>query len=372
MESLQRHSRKVRAYQRLLKVANWLAALPNRVTPPPFRLLQIESAFWQSRALYVATRLGVADVVGDGEKACDAIAAQLELHADHLYRLLRMLASLGIFTETAPRRFANSKLSHHLRRDHPQSVRAMILMHHSPPMLRPWLETLEEGIRSGATPFVKSHGVELFDYMDSDAAFDQLFAEAMDAVEALTGNDYLQDFDWSRFDRLIDVGGSKGAKSLAILARAPRLQALVFDRPQVIEHAAASWQGKVEPGVLQRVEFVGGDMREAIPVARSARDLYLFMAVFHGMGDADAQRVLRNLHIACGEHTPTIAVVEMVAEEQNIDATVASFDLQMLVNTHGRERTRDEWQRLFAAGGFAIEEIVTVRTFARFIVVRPV
>ena len=86
---------KVRLYQRLIRIAHWIASLPNRVTPPPFRLLQISSAYWHSRALYVATRLGVADALGEGERPVGQVAQSLGLHEDHLYRLMRMLASIG-------------------------------------------------------------------------------------------------------------------------------------------------------------------------------------------------------------------------------------------------------------------------------------
>ena len=372
MESLQKNRRKVRVYQRLLKVANWIGSIPNRVTPAPFRVLQIESAFWHSRALYAATRFGVADELGDAEKTTHELAAALSLNEVHLYRLLRMLGSIGVFTETTPRVFVNSKLSHCLRRDHPQSVRAMVLMHNSPVMAKPWMEALGACIESGETPFVKSHGAGLFDYMDRHPEFDALFAQAMDSVEALTGNDYLDDFDWGRFDRLIDVGGSKGAKALAILAHAPHLRAVVFDRPQVIDHAAESWRGKVDDALLARIEFIGGDMRERIPQAESDRDLFLFMAVFHGMDDESARRVLVNLRQALGDRRPGVAVVDMVAESCNIDPNVASFDMQMLVNTRGRERTREEWEALFRVTDFVIDEVVAARTFARFIVIRPV
>jgi hypothetical protein len=371
MENLQRNKRKVRAYQRLLKVANWIASLPNRVTPAPFRLLQIGSAFWQSRALYVAARLCLADEIGVSGKPVHEIAGALQLDEDHLYRLMRMLASIGVFAETEQRVFRHSRMSHYLRRDHPQSLHAMILMHNSPVMAKPWMESLEAGIRTGETPFELSHGTDLFTFMDRDATFDRLFSEAMDAVEALTGNDYLQDFDWRRFDRLIDVGGSKGAKALAILAQAPHLSALVFDRPQVIAQARNAWHGTVTPARLDRIEFVAGNMLDAIPVPRSDRDIYLFMAIFHGMGNDDAHKVLTNLRTAIGAHRPGILVVDMVAEESNIDPTVASFDMQMLLNTRGRERTLAEWADLFKTADFEMVQVIDVRSFAKFIVIAP-
>ena len=120
----------------------------------------------------------------------------LIINEDHLYRLMRMLASIGIFTETSPRIFKNSKLSEYLRKDNPQNVRAMILMHNSPEMTKPWIESLEESIRDGGIPFEKVNNVDLFKYMNQNKAFDILFSQAMDSVENLAGIEFLKDFNW--------------------------------------------------------------------------------------------------------------------------------------------------------------------------------
>jgi hypothetical protein len=368
VRSLQKNRFKVKMFARLVGLTNWLARLPNKLTPPPFRLMQIGSAFWQSRALYVAATLGVADEIGEGVKGCDEIAEALSLHEDHLYRLLRMLSSMGVFEEMTPRVFRNNRLSDCLRSDHPQSVRDMVLLHNSEVMARPWYESLEASIRSGETPFVKTHGEELFAYMDEHAGFDALFARAMDAVESLTGLDYLHDFDWSRFERVIDVGGSKGAKALAILRAYPHLEALVFDRPQVIAAAEAFWRQQGEAELLPRVDFASGDATKEIPAARSDRDIFLCMALFHALGNEDARRVLANIRRAIGSSGATLLIVETVVDEVGIDPNVAAFDMQMLIGTRGRERTLSEWQTLLEDGGFSIREVVVVRTFARFIV----
>ncbi len=372
MENLQKHSFQVGLFNLAIKVANWLSSVPNKLTPPPFRLIQIGSAFWQSRALYVATNLGVADEIGDGKRSSTEIALALQLHEDSLYRLLRMLASIGVFEEIQHRLFRNNRLSNPLRRDHPQSVRDMILMHNADVMARPWFESLEGCIRNGETPFVKSHGEELFPYMDNHHEFDTLFARAMDSVEAITGVDYLHDFDWRPFDRLIDIGGSKGAKAMVILRDNPQLEALIFDRSQVIATAEDFWKQQGETKLLERVHFASGDALDEIPAARSQRDIYLCMALFHGLGDEDAQRVLNNLHKAIGNSGATLLIVDTVAEEMAIDPNVAAFDMQMLIGTRGRERTCHEWQALLVSGGFTIQQVVSVRTFARFIVCVPV
>ncbi len=183
----------------------------------------------------------------------------------------------------------------------------------------------------------------------------------MEAVEGVTGSEYLHDFAWGSFTRLIDVGGSNGKKSISILQQHPSLQALVFDRPAVVAEAADYWRDKLEATLFERLEFSGGDMLASIPPARSDKDLYLFAAIFHGMGRAESQRILANLKLACGSHRPTIVIAEMVAQTQDIDPTVASFDMQMLMGTRGRERTLKEWRDLVEPAGFVIREIVIVR-----------
>lgn len=370
MDTLQRHGFKVSLYQRALRFANALASLPNKLVPPPFRLIQIGSAYWQSRALYVAADIGLADVIGDNEVKSDDIARQLGLHADYLYRLLRMLASIGVFEECGERCFRNNKMSHCLRGDHAQSVRAMVLMHNSPEMSRPWFEKLGAAMHSGEVPFVQSHGESLFEYLDHHPKFDNLFKDAMESVEDITGSDYLDDFAWDHFDRVIDVGGSNGSKTFAILKRYPHLQAVVYDRPQVIQNAVEDWRSKVDADLLSRVTFVGGDMLVTIPAARSARDIYLFVAIFHGMSDDQAASILANLRTACGVFRPTIAIIDCIAEARHIDPTVASFDMQMLIGTRGRERTKTEWRAVFERGGFVLQEIVALRTFAKLLVIR--
>ncbi len=370
MKKLGRNKFQVKLFEKVMGFANMLQGIPAKATPPPFRLMQIGSLFWQSRALYVATRLDLADAIGDTEKSTKEIAVELNLDEDHLYRLLRMLGSLGIFEETSPRCFRNNKTSAFLRADNPQTVRDIVLMHNSPDMVRPWMESLEAGIRDGGVPFEKVHGIDLFTYMDQNREFDLLFSRAMDAVESLTGTAFLEDFDWGTFDRIIDVGGSKGSKSIAILESFPNMKSVVFDRAQIIQSAKAYWQGKVPDTVLARMAFQPGDMLDRLPPAVSEQDLYLFFAVFHGMSDEQSRRVLTNLQVAMGTRKAYALIVDTVAEEKKINPTVAAFDMQMLIGTRGRERTLSEWKSLLVDSGFEIVEVVDVRTFAKFIVIR--
>ncbi|MBS1188828.1 MAG: methyltransferase [Rhodocyclaceae bacterium] len=370
--SYQKNVGPVRRFAKAMKFAAWLQSLPNKLTPPPFRLMQIGSAFWQSRALYVATRLDIASVLGNDELPAEDIAARVAAHPDATARLLRLLAAMGIFEESGPRTYRNNKLSSFLRADNPQNVRAMILMHNSEAMSRPWYEQLEGGVRQGESPFRLAHGEELYAYMDRHADFDALFSEAMDSVEALTGDSFATDFDWSRFERIIDLGGSRGDKSLAILKRHPQLTALVVDRPQVIAQARQHWASHGSNG-LERLSFEAGDLLASIPPARDGRDIYLLSAVLHGFDDDTCITALKNVASASasGASGAPIALLEMVLPETRTDLAGASFDMQMFMGTRGRERTLEEWKSLFERSGLALREVVGLQSFGNILVLLP-
>ena len=196
----------------------------------------------------------------------------------------------------------------------------------------------------------------------------------MDSVDALSGDSFATEFNWGAFDRVIDVGGSKGAKSLAILKRHKRLTALVVDRAQIIEQAERYWREHAGAAALQpalsRLSFVAGDVFTNIPTPQSNRDIYLLSAVLHCFDDATAQRALRNVACQAGFAGATIAVLELVMPDR-ADIAAASFDMQMLMGTRGRERTRDEWDTLFAMSGVQREETVDLMSFGKIMVLRP-
>lgn len=368
--SLQKHALLVKLFNQVLRFSAWLQDLPNKVTPPPFRLLQIGSAFWQSRALYVAARLDIATVLGDETLNVEVLASKVSAQPEPLYRLLRLLAAMGIFCETNPRYFKNNKGSQPLREDKPPSMRAMILMHNAPEMSRPWYEQLEQGIRSGEMPFKLTHGDDLFSFMNQHRDFDALFARAMDSIEAVSGDAFATDFAWEHFERIIDIGGSNGSKASAILKRHPKLRALVVDRAQVIEAAAQAWQQNSDTGLKARLEFVVGDLFDSVPKAQGKQDIYLLSAVLHGFDDAACIKGLHNL--ATAAQGATIVILELVLEAPQVDLPGALFDMQMFMGTQGRERTLTDWQALFAQSGLALKEVVSMRSLGKLLVVQAI
>lgn len=369
--SLQRQSFLVRAFQWALGLSHRLQRLPNRMVPAPMRLMQIGSAFWQSRVLQVAAQLDLATVLADQTLSTDELARRLQVDPDALYRLLRMLAAMGIFEFDPQGQVANNVLSQPLRTDSRECVRHMVLMHNSPEMSRPWYEALARGVQTGQPPFAICHGQELYAYMDAHAGFDRLFSQAMDEVEALGGDSFATAFDWSSFDRIIDIGGNRGAKSAAILRRHSALLALVVDRPQVIAHARAWWSSQGDSSCRERLRFIEGDVLNGpLPAASGPRDAFLLSAVLHGFDDATCVNVLRQVSVAIGDTGAAIVLLEMVMPEHDADLTSASFDMQMFMGTRGRERTKPQWQCVFREAGLVLAEVVLLASFGRIQVLR--
>lgn len=359
----------VRGFAMAMKFANWINGIPNRLSPPAFRLMQIGSAFWQSRALYVAARLDIAGALGDELMPVETLAAKTAADPDALARLMRMLIALGIFSEGRPRSYRNNELSNPLRDDRPNSVRAMILMHGSAEMSRPWFEQLENGVRRGEVPFRLTHGEEMYAYLDGHDGFNTLFSEAMDSVESLAGEAFAGDFAWSRFARVIDLGGARGSKSLAILRRHPQLSALVVDRPATIAEARRYWECHPVDG-CERLELLGGDLLQAVPPGR-AGDIYLLSAVLHGYDDDSAAAILARVAAGASSHGNPLAILELVLPEMGADLAAASFDMQMFMGTRGRERTLSEWHTLLARSGWVLEEVVGLQSFGNILLAKP-
>ncbi len=156
----------VKLFHKALGFADWIQGLPGKITPPPLRLMQLGSLFWQSRVLYVAARLDIATLLGNQQLPIDDLAVKVGCHSDSPNRLLCMLISMGIFTEIEPGVISNNKTSNYLDEVHPLCVRAMILIHNSPEMTKPWMEDMETGIRKGQIPFSLAHGSDLFDCIE--------------------------------------------------------------------------------------------------------------------------------------------------------------------------------------------------------------
>ncbi|PND38528.1 methyltransferase [Paucibacter aquatile] len=368
-------ARAARLFARLMRAVQGLQAWTAGLTPAPFRLVQIGSAYWQSRALGLAAELDVAEQLGEATLPIEALAARCQAAPELLQRLLRVLAALGVFEEPRPGQWRNNKGSAPLRAGRPDSVRELVLLHQRPEMRAAWFDSLGPALRQGRCAYALSHGRPLFEHMERQPALEHAFARAMAQVEGLTGAPWVQALDWQRFEHLIDLGGSVGDKALTLLMQHPRLHATVVDRPATVRAAQLLAAGETEPQRLrarERLRFLAADLRqEPPPAARSATEVYWLSALLHGLSDADALQLLRGVAQAAAPAGATVLVMEVVRPEQHPGLAIAGMDLQMAVCTEGRERSLREWQALFEQAGLSLCERVPLPSLAEILVLRP-
>jgi SAM-dependent methyltransferase len=328
------------------------SAATGEPVPPRLELFRLLTAHYVSRSIYVAARLGIADHLASGPRTADELAAECAAHAPSLRRLLRLLASRGVFEEREDGRFALTPLSDCLRQDHPTSSRPTALLF-AGPIMRAWDELLYS-VQTGEIAFDRVFGKPAFEYMGEHADDAATFNAAMTAGSTVTAAGVPAAYDFGRHRRLVDVGGGHGVLILSILKANPRLHGTVCELPFVAEGARKAIEAA---GLTERCDVASGDFFQDIP--RGA-DAYILKSVIHDWDDAKSIRILGNCRRAV---TPDgrLLLVELVLPDR-IDRSPRSqmgtgSDVNMLVNVGGRERTEEDFRRLLEAAGFRLESI---------------
>ncbi len=306
--------------------------------------------FRVTQALYVATELGVADLLASGPQSADDLATACGAHAPSLYRVLRLLASEGVFTEIADGRFALTPMAEALRHDAPGSLRASVLFNAGETMWRSWGH-LVHAVRTGEPAFDHAHGVDFFEYYrrypDEWAIFDQVMTSQTAPLTRAVACAY----DFSPCRTIVDVGGGRGALALGLLEAYPHLRGIVFDQPAV---AAGARQAIEAAGLTDRCEAVGGDFFAAVP---EGGDTYLAKYILHDWDDERCVAILR----ACRRAVPEdgrLLVIELLIPPGEARSYAKSQDVNMLVGLTGRERTEAEYRALYAAAGFTLTKTI--------------
>jgi SAM-dependent methyltransferase len=311
-------------------------------------LRRLIAGWWASKAVHVAATLGIADLLAGAPVPVAELARATDTHEPSLYRLLRALASLGIFAETE-QGFELTPMAEHLRSDSLSSVRGLAMMHAEPWHWRAWEDALHS-VKTGKPAFDKAHGRDFFGYLrdhaDAAAAFDAAMSDISRSQHAAVVDAY----DFSGIDHLVDVGGGHGALLTSILSANPDLTGTLFDLPDVVEGARRTLG---QAGVAGRCQVVGGDFFAAVPSA----DAYLLAHVVHDWRDAEAARILENCRSSI-KPGGRLVLAEIVIPPGNEPSYGKLLDLEMLVCFTGRERTEMEYARLLDASGFRLTRVV--------------
>ncbi|HUI26778.1 MAG TPA: methyltransferase [Candidatus Kryptonia bacterium] len=335
--------------------------------PPGVLLYQMAIGHYVSRALYLAAKLSLADLLKDGPRDYRDLARASATHAPSLKRVMRLLASVGIFTELDDGRFTLQPLGEMLRCDVPGSMRASVMLFAGVGIQDSWKD-LEYCVRTGEPAFRRSApDSDPFTQMARDPEAAALFDKAMATFAPQTAAAVAAAYDFSAFGRIADIGGGNGALLIGILKANPELQGIVFDQPHVVERAK---EQVASAAMSHRIECVGGSFFEAVP---PGADAYVIKHVIHDWNDERATAILRNCRAAIPAHGKLLIVEGVYPPriEQSLESRgAAANDVNMLVCTGGRQRSESEFHDLLSAAGFRLTRVVS--TPARVCVIEGV
>jgi hypothetical protein len=317
-------------------------------------VLEMLTGRWVCGAVTAAARFRIADYLAARPRTAAELADEVGAHARSLHRLLRTLASLGLVSEDDGARFALTPLGEHLRSDIPGTMYGMARFVGTEEHGAAW-NALPYAVASGDAAFEHVHGRSAWRYFDENADMSAIFDGAMTSLMSAFRSEIVEHLALGGVRTICDVGGSAGILAEALLERYPALRAIVYDRPAVVEQV----RGGVRGVLRERCDFVGGDFLESVPSA----DVLLISRVLHDWADDDVVRILANCRAALPPHG-RVSVIESVIEPGNDRDFGKLLDLEMLVMTTGRERTRDVFEMLFARAGLRTIGIVTMKTGA--------
>jgi hypothetical protein len=311
--------------------------------------MQLATGYIVSSCMNAVTRLKIADLLAGGPKAVARLTAETNVNEDILYRVLRALASAGVFVETEPRTFANTPMSEVLRTDVPGSMWPMVLWMCDPlhfDVYRDMMPTLKDG-KPGIEHVFKKPA---FDVIFSNEELARVFNNAMTTFSALVIPAVLEAYDFSGIDTLADIAGGHGFVLTSILKKYPQMKGVLFD----LDHVVAGARQRIEEmNLTNRLELIAGDFFRSVPPA----DAYVMKHIIHDWDDEKSTAILKNcaMHLKPGGK---VILIEAVLTPGNEPSLGKWIDIEMFMMPGGRERTEQEFRDLFSKAGLQLTRVV--------------
>jgi ubiquinone/menaquinone biosynthesis C-methylase UbiE len=312
---------------------------------PQETLRQMINGYRISQLLYVAAELGIADLLKDGPKPVEELAAASGTHPRVLFRLLRALCSLGILCKLDGDRYGLTAMGEYLQTGSAGSLRAWALLSGGEQYLT-WGHLLYS-VRTGEIAFDDQHGMSVWQYREQHPQAAEVFNEAMGTVALQIGRAMVKTYDFSKFNKVVDVGGGHGMLLMEILKAFPGLRGVLLDRSKAIQEARERIEAA---GLLKRCELVEGDFFEGVP---AGGDAYLLLRILHDWEDDQVIRLLKNCRQVM-QAQQKLLILERSMNDDNPAPEPALTDLNMMVMMGGRERTDAEYEALLRAAGFEL------------------
>lgn len=317
-------------------------------------LTQILLGSLASQTLYVAAKLGIADLLAGGPKGIDELATASNVDAPSLYRVLRALASLGVFAEQEERVFAMTPVAEALRSDVPNSLRDVAIFWGEDWHWEVWGKILYS-VKTGKSAWAQLHGDQVFEYFERNKEAAEIFNRAMSSFSNVATKAVVEAYDFSGINTLVDIAGGYGRFLTGVLEANPSMRGVLFDLPRVIEGAR---EAVANTGLSDRFEFVSGDFFASVP---SGGDAYIMKHIIHDWDDERALAILRNIKQAMNPGGRVLLVEAVIADGNGQDFGKL-LDIEMLVSPGGKERTAAEYEELFSRAGLRLTRIVPTKS----------
>ena len=349
-------------YTVISSLRNFLKKLYYQFVPANMAVFEKTQGIWIAKAIGVACELNLAEIIGNEKKTVDEIAKQSNTNSSALYRLLRALASEGVFKEVSPGMFMNSNFSNTLIEGE-GNLKNMI-MHQMNETNWLVVNELKYSITSGTNAAQKLLGSDIFTHLENTPEKNELYNKAMTETSRLSSVSIVSAYAFNGIETLADIGGGEGMLLCTILQKNQSINGILFDLPHVVKTADKIVK---KFGLEDRVQIVPGSFFEhTIPKA----DSYLLKNILHAFDDETCIQLLKSIGksiIGKGK----ILLVETVIGEDNKAAFGKMLDLQMLIATErGKERTETEFSNIFEAAGFKLSRVV--KTVSPFCVIEGI
>ncbi|GAB2917563.1 methyltransferase [Paraburkholderia jirisanensis] len=335
-------------------------------TPDDYaRMTQMIVGYRLTQIASVASAYNLPEHLGNGPRSAQEIATAEALNEDATFRFMRACASVGLMTYDEPtRRFAATSLLGTLRKDNPRSLRSRAMLQTFDPFWRSF-GRLAQALRSGKPQAVDALGCSLWNWLGERPDDAAIFADAMKGFSQDFGPDVMALIDTQRVRLAVDVGGASGSFVHTLMQHNPQLQGAVFDLPFVVAKAADAARTL---GIEARFSTFAGDFLKDPP---PAADLYLLRFILHDWDDESCIAILRNCRRSL-DAGGRVLVSEMLVADHGSQPTGPLLDLMMMVTLGGKERSREQFETLFAAAGFRLTSVKPTSTVFSLLEAEPV
>lgn len=340
----------------------FLIKISRKLTPANVAIVELTQGFYVTRAIGVAADLNLAEHLKNEDKSINELAVLSNTHEESLYRLMRMLASQGIFVEKENKFFANNRLSNTLLDQH-DSMRHMVI-HQVNGINWKMFEELGSVVKTGNNAAQKVLGMDVFEYLEKNPDKNDIYNKAMTNSSLMLSYAILSEYNFSKAKTIIDIGGGQGILLSMILHKYNNILGKVFDLPHVVDGAkkiAEQYQ------VVDRFETISGNFFEEIP---QGGDMYFLKSIIHNLSDNQCVDLLKRIKTVL-PNNGKVLIFEPIIENNNRYSFAKLYDIQMLVSRNGgKERTKEEFISIINKSGFKLNRII--QTAAPFSIIEIV